>query len=397
MANLPIILLNGTIADANEVMSDFYPLYGPPAGGTGIDETNIDPSNKTGAGDFVLQEYPTFTKGINVNSPAFSSNARLILSAGRLKLVGTDGNDPSPTNPVVFSIQSSTSGLWSTITFTSPANCFIDDSATADSYFRAGSGTPWGTTAGTAWDESMPFFIYVATDGITPVLVMSRHCSANTLPATAGLGYKNNPPATPNFYNFFFMSASNLTVSHAGVNCWLVGLVEMKKTSSDDWTFQTALSADFGLGNFSRLTYAKYFMPVSQNGAASGSNFVTPAGTAPTYTTLSYLRYSVNLNGSYDIVGEFVNVAGGTAGAGANGLSLALPVPIRIGTASLPSGNFELTNGANKILGFCGATLSNPYLVYFQYQTVIATSVAFIVGNDQSNATRAINVQLHIV
>lgn len=53
-------MLNGTTADANDVMDNFTEIY------SDIDETNIGASNKTGSGDIVLQVSPTIT------SPAIS-------------------------------------------------------------------------------------------------------------------------------------------------------------------------------------------------------------------------------------------------------------------------------------------------------------------------------------
>lgn len=55
MAIEPLILLNGTTADANEVMALFNEIYG------NIDETNVQPANKTGSGRFVLDTAPTLT------------------------------------------------------------------------------------------------------------------------------------------------------------------------------------------------------------------------------------------------------------------------------------------------------------------------------------------------
>lgn len=55
MATLPVILLNGTTADANQVMADFNEIY------SNIDSTNVASGNKTGTGKFVLQTSPTVT------------------------------------------------------------------------------------------------------------------------------------------------------------------------------------------------------------------------------------------------------------------------------------------------------------------------------------------------
>ncbi len=57
MASIPVVLLNGTTADANEVMANFNEIY------SNIDQTNIGAPNKTGTGRIVLDTAPTITGG----------------------------------------------------------------------------------------------------------------------------------------------------------------------------------------------------------------------------------------------------------------------------------------------------------------------------------------------
>lgn len=66
MAVLPNILLNGTTADANEVMDDFYEIY------SDIDSTNIAVSGRTGTdgSKIVLQDNPVFLTAVNLHSGA---------------------------------------------------------------------------------------------------------------------------------------------------------------------------------------------------------------------------------------------------------------------------------------------------------------------------------------
>ncbi len=328
------------------------------------------------------------------NVPLEAVNARFALSAGRLRLVGLDGNDPSVTNPVSFVVSDQTqSGLTKVITFTSTANSFIDDASTADSYFRAGAGTPWGTTAGVAWGTNMPLGIYVADTFSGPALFLSRRLNFSDVLAATFLGYKDNPPATPSYNNQFFFSTTLPTLPRG---CWLIGVIDAQKSSSDDWTFQTTTDSTFGPLNFNKLN-GSYAMPTGQNGAAAGSFFVVSAGTAPTYTSLSYVSYFSRIDGSHDVVYEHVNAAGGTAGAGANGLSMRLPVPVRFGTSAIPVGNFSATNNATQYRGNTIVGLSDPYSVAFEYVSTVASATAFITGADQNNATRAITGQLRIL
>lgn len=66
MATIPVILLNGTTADANEVMADFLELY------NNIDPSNVQPANKTGTGPFVLRDGATINTGFTQGSILFA-------------------------------------------------------------------------------------------------------------------------------------------------------------------------------------------------------------------------------------------------------------------------------------------------------------------------------------
>lgn len=67
MASIPVILLNGTTADANEVMADFNEIY------SNIDQTNIGAPNKTGTGRIVLDTNPTIS-GLTLSNPTITGN-----------------------------------------------------------------------------------------------------------------------------------------------------------------------------------------------------------------------------------------------------------------------------------------------------------------------------------
>lgn len=67
MASIPVVLLNGTTADANEVMADFNEIY------SNIDQTNIGAPNKTGTGRIVLDTNPTIS-GLTLSNPTITGN-----------------------------------------------------------------------------------------------------------------------------------------------------------------------------------------------------------------------------------------------------------------------------------------------------------------------------------
>ncbi len=58
IATIPVILLNGTTADANQVMDDFNEIY------TNILSSNIGAGGATGTGLFVLQDNPTINGAV---------------------------------------------------------------------------------------------------------------------------------------------------------------------------------------------------------------------------------------------------------------------------------------------------------------------------------------------
>lgn len=338
------------------------------------------------------------------NVPFESSNARLSLSAGRLKLVGLDGNDPSVTNPVTFVIPSTTSGLSQVVTFTTTTNCTIDDATTADSYFRAGSGTPWGTSTGVAWGSAMPFALYVATDGTTPVLFLSRLWYLTQIPSAGEIGYKNNPPASGAYSNVFACSATDVTTTHASQPCWLIGSVRMTKDTNDDWVIQTLQTssafltgAQDGIGTYRNFEGALFVMPTGQFSAPAGSFFLVTAGIPPTYTDFNFVNYRFKRNGEISMLVRLTNTIGGTAGAGANALRMTIPLPMTATDVKLP-GYMRITNNATFVflhldtIAFvdndAGASSGNT--VTFLYQSAIATAISTITGANQNNAVRGI-------
>lgn len=310
------------------------------------------------------------------------TNARLTLTAGRLKLVGNNGSDPSVTNPVYFITPSNTAGGWTQSVFTSTTNCTIDDATTADSYFNGGGGAAFGTTAGVAWSNTMPFGIFLVTDGTTPVLFLGRRAQQITTLA-ARVAYKDNPGISTN-ESFFGWTATNVSATHANRRAYLVGSVRMTKNASDDWTFAALDTGDgFGVQNYN-FGVRDFDMPTGQMGASAGSYFLPNGGTAPTYTGSNLYKYAQTLDGRYKLKFSFTNAAGGTAGAGASALILSTPMELDFNEV----GNFEgYNNGAAFwVLGQC---YNSSFGMSFTYQATL-TNIGSIANDDQNNATRYI-------
>ena len=77
MATEPLILLNGTLADANEVMALFNEIY------TNIDQTNVQTANKVGTGRFVLESAVGTLGGVPIGTiiPFYDFNGAVTFSS----------------------------------------------------------------------------------------------------------------------------------------------------------------------------------------------------------------------------------------------------------------------------------------------------------------------------
>lgn len=364
-----------------------------------LEVTNLKSTAVTGSGTkVVLQtgatiEYPTFTKGFSVVQPSLITNGRLTLSAGVLKLVGDDGNDPSATNPVYFTVPHTTAGRWRTITFTSTTHCTIQDLNSADSYFNGGGGTTFGTTSIVAWGNAAPFAIYVSTDGTTPVLFLSRNPTATTTPSSTGIGYKDTPPSSQAQTNFFAWSATDVTSTHASKPCWLIGSIRMTKNSSDNWAITTLDNGD-GLGNYYNFGARIFTMPTGQNGADITKYVSTNGGgTAPAYDSVTF-QYILELNGLCLMSFALSNSAGGTPGVGANNLQISGPY------IALDGSGTQYYWGSGQILN-SGAISTNCNILYLsgalfvlRYQTTIVTALTTLTAAGQDQVTRSISASI---
>jgi hypothetical protein len=368
-------------ADAHEIATT-----GVHGAGAGTLVSTAANNSFTGTNNF--SGITTFNSAVDLRSPNYISNARLTLSAGVLRLVGENGSNPSVSNPVYIRRVNSvgaTAGSWETITFTSVTNCVIQDATSVDSYFYNGvSGTPWGTTTTVAWGSRLPLFIYLATEtlGTNPCLFFSRYPNLQILPAATGIGYANNPPAIPAETNVFAWTASNVTATHAGQFCDLIGYVEAVKSSVDDWTFQTLSNISGGIQNYN-FEKKTYDMPTGQNGAASGSYFAVTAGTAPTYTTSNSFTYKVDRTGKCSFRFSASNAAGGTAGAGGSQLQLMAPY----NAPNFIAGQGVATNAGTPRVCFLFSLGSFAQVAFVEAN---ASGITYISGADQNNVARSV-------
>ncbi len=353
MATDPNTLINGTVADANQVEAKFDVLF------TDVDETNVDQTAimvLTNVDQTVLGEksftttngikvpgaYPTETRGIGTTEDGLLGlygasalfklisgnrtaclvyNMRLSYSSGTFKVVGHDGNDLSATNRGIVIAHNNSGTGFNVCEFTSSPS-FQDDAHAGDSDF-VGTGTmSWGTTAATAWSPAMPFLLGVCTDGTTPIMVIARGPVGDT-GASSNIGYWDNAPSAASQNNVFALTATNVTVTHASQKITWIGSFRMVKSAADDWTVQ-ALDKNDGIQNFYNYGKRRHTMAQGQNGAAASRFMLANGGTTPQWSTMFY-EYILDFNTGFCTIAFRFDGDGGTDGAGAVNALVATP------------------------------------------------------------------------
>jgi len=320
----------------------------------------------------------------------FSTNGTLTLSSGVLSLKDHNGNTPSSTNPVWFRWPNPSGGGYLSATFTAATNCVIQDSTSADSWFNGGGGTSFGVATGTgvAWND-LPFAIKLIYNGSTPILGLSRDPAATTTGASTNIGYKDVPPSSQSQSNVILWTTTNQIATFANSSCFTIGAIRLNKTAADDWTFAFL----GGIGNqachdiFGSRTYN---MATGQNGATAGSFFVASGGTAPTYTSINVFEYMVDLAGFVTLNWNFVNVAGGTAGAGAVGLALVTPYSKTAATATGFYGSGEAANTGDISTVVTPLIASNSRNVNFYYMSAVPNNETAMNAANQNQTGRSI-------
>lgn len=350
--------------------------------GTGIVVGTANNNSFTAQNNFVG---PTF-----INQPNFISNARLILNAGILTLGSVSGAAaPSPTHPVYFTYPTS-DGSWQQISFTSSTYCTIRDTTAGTDL----NGINLGTTAGVAWADTMPLFIYLVTDGVNPCLFLSRFPFPQNeeSPTSSSLGYQGTAPASNLARNMIGWTANNITVSHASQTAILIGFLHATKNAANAWTFSSA-AGSYGIGNLNKIFSSNYNFPTGQNGAAAGSYFSAGGGTLPTYTASFTYTYRITNDGRVNCSLQFSNAAGGTAGAGPVQLQLLLPIPSTVSSFRAPN-QLYVTNNVSAVR--CQANIVGNFCqISYNAQTALGTGISnytsgLINNDDQNNATRGI-------
>lgn len=365
MAVDPSTLINGTVADANQVEAKFDVLF------SDVDETNVDQTaimvltnvaqNMSGVKTIISggridcaaiadalrisSSAPTLDRSIGFlqktlqyyDSASMKNfltahlgvggwvwNGRLVndTTNKRVKLVGDDGNDPSPTNPVWVCVPSTTAGKWFVGKITA-AKGFDYQGATDSDII----GEEFGVTTGVAWGNDRPFAGYIVNQNDTDAgleIAISPNPAAKESPATTNIGYLDVPATTPSDNNFFFWTATNVTATHNAKPCFRFCSFRMTMNASDDWA-ATAFDNGDGIDYLRSYNFGTrvYTFPEGQMGNASSNLVSGNGGVPPAWTTKEgtyYLRESGLCTYNVYLTGD-----GGTDGSGTQKLRVGLP------------------------------------------------------------------------
>lgn len=227
-------------------------------------------------------------------------NLGFTLVNGKFLITQADGNDLSSTLPGYVTVQSVTDGLSKLIEITGTDHFFIDDTGASDII-----GEQFGKTTGIAWGDDMPFYLYAINLDDTKVgieFAVSPNPAAKFSPATANIGFRGTPAATPSDNNFFFLTTTDVTATHDAKPCVRIGGFRMQMSASDDWTIST-LDASMGDGIRPDPFVGKWFaFPQGQMGA-DANHFLSSSSTVPLWTTPADVIYvyKVGLDGVIDI------------------------------------------------------------------------------------------------
>jgi hypothetical protein len=246
-------------------------------------------------------------------------NLGISYSGGTFNITDAVGGALSSTNAALVTFQNASSiGQLITLTVTSPY-AFTDNAGSNDI-----GANLFGITSGKAWGNDCPFYLYaiIASAQNDVAFGFGRIPHLTVAPASANLAVAGTTAATTQGSLFLMKkNGSNPTVGNfQNQPCVCIGSFRMQATSTPAWTVQ-ALNTTDGIGNYNEGT--TFTFPLAQHGAATGTYFLANGGTAPIFTTNTFLYYPKK-NGLVH-VSLFVTGDGGTDGSGSVNTQIALP------------------------------------------------------------------------
>lgn len=244
------------------------------------------------------------------------TNLGLKLSAGAISITGLGNTALAASNAAWVSYPSSTPASW------------LSQTVTADQTIASGGiKGRWGTTASVAWANDVPLSIGVCSSDNTAANIrffLARDPTMTTTPSsTNNIGIDGTAPVTASQTNIVLFG-SGANTGYNSRPCRIIGACRATCDSSAGgvWTI-TALDNGDGLMNFYNFGARQYIMPLAQMGAVTGSFLLTNGGTAPIFTTNTYV-YWIGMDGSFE--GQvYLDGDGGTDGATAVDTRLVTP------------------------------------------------------------------------
>lgn len=244
-------------------------------------------------------------------------NMGMNLSGGLFKLTRADGVAFSAANHGLVAMQSNANPGQTVLLKATGTYQFEDVNGTSDV-----TGMICGVTGNRAWDEDRPVYLYAVNSDDTDSgleFAWSFRPNATRSPSTAAeIGYHGNPSTNDADSDFFFMTATNVTSSHANKPCILIGGFRFQKpTTAEEWAVQVI---DTSKGDGIRpdpFVDAVFKFPLGQMGADAGNLFTAASGSGPVWTTPANIQayYKMGLDGHCDYWGS-TNNAGVVATTG---------------------------------------------------------------------------------
>ncbi len=265
------------------------------------------------------------------------------LNAGVFKLTQANGNDFGINNDErgYVVIPSIIQGRYVKLDVTSASHAFEDATASSDLI-----GENFGTSSGIAWGSVRPFMIYAVNADDTSAnlkFAISPKPNFYNSPTGSSIAYHHAPMSAHSDNGMFFLTATNVTATHAIKPSIRIGCFRMSKNSSDNWTIATLATSD-GINNFGcfELVDQGYGFPLNQMGAEADTHgFSNGLGTAPVFLTENY-RYIIDINGRCRVFIAF-DGDGGIDGTGASEYFVTLPYA-EVSGLSAPYGICRINN-----------------------------------------------------
>lgn len=278
---------------------------------------------------------------VSLNSNAVTEeiiNLGITYSAGTgvFTVTSADGSPLSAANPAFVRFQDPSNPGQNLVASLTNDIDFIDSNGASEII-----GNTFGTTAGIAWGDPMPFFLYAVlnvTTGNTFNIAIARS-PTNRITVAGPFSKPSVANANSETDYWFFDNITDADYEDSTVV--RIGCFRMTKDASDDWTVQTLNRWEGINRNFDNYNF---IFPFNQNGASVGSWFsLSGAGTLPVVDAVnrSY-NYRVMSDGMVEVKMDAQNIV--SAGVGTSNFRIHLPLIPQDSVFYSPGGHFLFNN-----------------------------------------------------